>query len=99
MLYEHSKQNGRHREMKLAIKIVLLCVLVLILATIGAVAFQSLDFTNPINMTLNGEQFIILEYGQKYQEPGATAAVVEVGTPVPTTATFRSWILRRLPLR
>ena len=71
--------------MKKAIRIVLICVLALIAVTIGAVAFQSLDFSNPISMTLNGDQIVILEYGQKYQEAGATASIIEDGTSVPVT--------------
>ena len=71
--------------MKLAIKIVFICLLAVIAVTIGVVAFQALDFTNPIHMTLNGDQVILLEYGQEYQEPGATAVVSEEGLVVPVT--------------
>lgn len=71
--------------MKKAIRIVLICVLALIVITVGAVAFQSLDFTNPITMTLNGDQLTVLEYGQEYQELGATAVIAEGGMEVPVS--------------
>ena len=71
--------------MKLAIKIIFICVLVVVAVTICAVAFQALDFTNPIHMTLNGDQIVLLEYGQEYQDPGATAVVTEEGTVIPVT--------------
>ncbi len=73
--------------MKKAIRIILICVLVLIVLTIGAAAFRSLDFTNPISMSLNGDQIILLEYGQAYYEPGATAKIPEEGVTVPVTLT------------
>lgn len=75
--------------MKKAIRIVLICVLALIVITVGAVAFQSLDFANPITMTLNGDQLTILEYGQEYQEPGATAVIAEDSVAVPVTISGR----------
>ena len=71
--------------MKKAIRIVFICVLALVLITVGAVAFRSIDFTNPIHMNLNGERTIFLEYGQHYEEAGATAIISEDGTPVSVT--------------
>lgn len=71
--------------MKLAIRIVFICLLAVIAITIGVVAFQSLDFTNPIHMTLNGDQVVLLEYGQEYREPGATAVVSGEELVVPVT--------------
>lgn len=71
--------------MKKAIKIILICVLALLVVTVGAAAFRSFDFANPITLTLNGEQNMILEYGQDYQEAGATAVIDKAGTPVPVT--------------
>lgn len=71
--------------MKKAIKIILLCVLALVVITVGAAAFRSLDFTNPISLSLNGEQELLLEYGQEYTEPGATAEIPKEGVSVPVT--------------
>ena len=71
--------------MKKAIKIIFICVLALLVVTVGAAAFRSLDFTNPITLTLNGEQNVFLEYGQDYQEAGATAVIPQENTPVPVT--------------
>ena len=71
--------------MKKAIKIILICVLALLVVTVGAAAFRSLDFTNPITLTLNGEQNIFLEYGQDYQEAGATAVISKENATVPVT--------------
>lgn len=71
--------------MKKAIRIILICVAALIALTIGAAAFRALDFTNPISMTLNGQREIYLEYGQKYQEAGATAIVSKENVSVPVT--------------
>ena len=71
--------------MKKAIKIIFICVLALLVVTVGAAAFRSLDFTNPITLTLNGEQNVFLEYGQDYQEAGATAVISQENTTVPVT--------------
>ena len=71
--------------MKKAIRIVLICVLALLVITIGVAAFRSLDFTNPISLTLNGEQELFLEYGQVYKEAGAVAVIDKDGTPVSVT--------------
>ena len=71
--------------MKLAIKIVLFCLLAVVLVTIGVVAFHAYDNTQAIHLTLNGEQVILLEYGQTFQDEGATATVAEDGSTVPVT--------------
>lgn len=71
--------------MKKATKIIIICVLALIAVTIGAAAFRSIDFSNPISLTLNGERDIIVEYGQEYQEPGATAVISKDGASLPVT--------------
>ena len=71
--------------MKKAIRIIFICTLALIVVTIGAVAFRSLDLSNPISLSLNGEQTILLEYGNTYTELGATAKITDEGTPVSVT--------------
>ena len=71
--------------MKRAIRIILICVAALVAVTIGAAAFRALDFTDPITLSLNGQQVIYLEYGQEYQEPGATAVIPEKDEAVPVT--------------
>ena len=71
--------------MNKAIRIIFICVLALIIITIGAAAFRNLDLAKPISLSLNGEQKIYLEYGQEYQEAGATAYVTETGASVPVT--------------
>ena len=71
--------------MKIAIRIVLICVLAVVLCTIGIVAFQSRDTANPIRMTLNGEQVVLLEYGEIFEDAGATAVNSESNVSVPVT--------------
>ena len=71
--------------MKIAIRIVLICLLAVVLVTIGAMVFQPKEKTNPINLTLNGEQVVLLEYGQAYTEAGATAVSAEGNAPIPVT--------------
>lgn len=71
--------------MKTAIRIILICIAVLIVATVGVTAFRALDSTNPISMTLHGQREIFLEYGQEYEEAGATAFILGKNVPVPVT--------------
>jgi len=66
-----------------AIRIICICVAAFVAVTIGTAAFRALDFTNPISLSLNGEREIYLEYGQEYQEAGATAEVSKKGVSVP----------------
>lgn len=52
--------------------VILVCGIVLtVVAAAAAIVFGSNEYTLPI--TLNGEREITLEYGQDYEEPGATA--------------------------
>ena len=68
-----------------AIRIILICVLALIVATIGVAAVRTLDFNKPITLALNGERDIYLEYGQEYQEQGAVATLSDSGDEIPVT--------------
>lgn len=59
--------------MKKAIVIILICALALMGVTVGAAAFRMLDGLGRLTITLNDQQNVYVEYGQEYQEPGATA--------------------------
>ncbi len=65
-----------------AIRIILICVLALVAATIAVATVRNLDFNKPISLVLNGEQDIYIEYGQAYQEPGAVASLPDNAEPV-----------------
>ena len=58
--------------MKKAILMILICVLALMVVTVGAAAFRLRD-GGRLTLTLNGEEKIQVEYGEEYQEPGAEA--------------------------
>ena len=68
-----------------AIRIILICVLALIVATIGVAAVRTLDFNKPVTLAINGERNIYLEYGQEYQEQGAVATLSDSGEEIPVT--------------
>lgn len=68
-----------------AIRIIFICVLALLVATVGVAAVRTLDFTAPIELTLNGDRDIYLEYGQEYQDQGAVAILSDSQEVIPVT--------------
>ncbi len=73
MIHEYSKRETEETEMKKTIVILLICALALAVITVGAAAFRSLDIAGRLSIQLNGEQKTYVEYGQTYEEPGASA--------------------------
>ncbi|MBQ3530151.1 MAG: polysaccharide deacetylase family protein [Oscillospiraceae bacterium] len=68
-----------------AIRIIIICVLALVVATIGVAAVRTLDFDPPVTLLLNGEGDIYVEYGQEYTEQGAVATLSDAQEKVPVT--------------
>lgn len=68
-----------------AIRIILICVLALVVATIGVAAVRALDFDSPVTLKVNGERDIYVEYGQDYQELGAVATLSDNREEIPIT--------------
>jgi len=73
--------------MKKAITIILICVLALVLVTVGAAAFRLWDHGADLSIQLVGQQELYVEYGTAYEEPGATAKLTdgEAVTDIPVT--------------
>ena len=71
--------------MKKAILIILICVLVLAGVTIGTAAFRLRESNGQLQLTINGETDIKLEYGEPYQESGAEAVFTVDGVATPAT--------------
>ena len=53
------------------------CALVLAILTISVAAIRFQDDSGELTLQLNGDRIINLEYGQNYEEPGATAQLVQ----------------------
>ncbi len=68
-----------------AIRIIFICVLALVVVTIAVAAVRALDFEKHINLTLNGQQDIYIEFGQTYEEQGAVASLSRSGEAVDVT--------------
>ena len=77
-----------------AIRIILICVLAVIVATIGVATVRALDFDNPVTLTLNGERDIYLEYGQEYREQGAVATLSDSNAEIPVSVIGEADIFR-----
>ncbi|MBE7001212.1 MAG: DUF5011 domain-containing protein [Ruminococcaceae bacterium] len=76
--------------MKKAIFIISLCVLALMVVTVGVTAFRGLDFGNAITLTLNGAQNMSIEVGETYQEAGASAVLSDTEVPVTVSGSVDS---------
>ena len=68
-----------------AIRIIFICVLALIVATIGVAAVRTLDFNTPVTLVLNGDRDVYVEYGQAYQDQGAVATLSDSLEEIPVT--------------
>lgn len=59
--------------MKKTIRVLIICVLALATVTVGVTALRLWNEEAQLSLDLNGEREIYLEYGQRYEEPGAVA--------------------------
>ena len=81
--------EGKIQRMKKAITVILICVLALAVVTAGAAAFRLWDSAGKLSIQLVGEQQLYVEYGETYEEPGATAKLTDgdTVTDVPVAVT------------
>lgn len=88
-MYNNCKLETDVEKMKKAIRIILCCALALVMVTVVAAALQARESASRVTISLNGPQEIYLEYGQPYEEPGATAQLSTENAPtdVPVTVT------------